>query len=191
MESVWTVLKSGGVVMIPLVLCSVLVLAFSLSRLKFIKQIHGLFLDIESSLNSCNSLPEIDDRFFSNMFSKTALDASKQDLSQYIEEQVWKFDKSISKGLWFIGSIATLSPFIGLFGTVLGIIKSFASMANAGKGGFAIVSADLSEALIATAAGIFVAILASLAYNFFLQKIASLKKDLGFQLEKYYGVLER
>jgi len=108
-----------------------------------------------------------------------------------IDPLVWDFEKLLSDKLWLIGSTASLSPFIGLFGTVVGIIKSFSSLAEAGKGGFAIVSADLSEALIATAAGIFVAIIASFSYNYFTQRVNILKKEFGFILERYHELVEK
>src|SRR5690606_26477531 len=68
------------------------------------------------------------------------------------------FSKS---GLWILGTLGNAAPFIGLLGTVIGIIKSFRDMAIEGSGGFAVVAAGISEALIATAAGLVVAITAS------------------------------
>ena len=74
----------------------------------------------------------------------------------------------------YLGSLATLgniSPFVGLFGTVLGIIRAFGAIARTGSGGLGTVSAGIAEALVATAAGLFVAIPAVMAYNYFLGKI--------------------
>jgi biopolymer transport protein ExbB len=70
------------------------------------------------------------------------------------------------RGLWALGTIGSLAPFIGLFGTVWGILKSFHDMATQGSGGFAVVAAGISEALVATAVGLLVAILALAAYNY-------------------------
>lgn len=74
----------------------------------------------------------------------------------------------------YLGSLATLgnvSPFVGLFGTVLGIIRAFEAIAKTGSGGLGTVSAGIAEALIATAAGLFVAIPAVIAYNYFLGRV--------------------
>ncbi len=71
----------------------------------------------------------------------------------------------------YLGSLATLgniSPFVGLFGTVLGIIRAFEAISKTGSGGLGTVSAGIAEALVATAAGLFVAIPAVMAYNYFL-----------------------
>lgn len=74
----------------------------------------------------------------------------------------------------YLGSLATLgnvSPFVGLFGTVLGIIRAFEAIAKTGSGGIGTVSAGIAEALIATAAGLFVAIPAVIAYNYFVGRV--------------------
>ncbi len=74
----------------------------------------------------------------------------------------------------YLGVLATLgnvSPFVGLFGTVLGIIRAFEAIAKTGSGGLGTVSAGIAEALVATAAGLFVAIPAVMAYNYFLGKV--------------------
>ena len=60
--------------------------------------------------------------------------------------------------IWVLGSVGALAPFIGLLGTVLGVMDAFAAIAKVGTGGFEVVSGGLSEALVTTAAGIFVAI---------------------------------
>jgi biopolymer transport protein ExbB/TolQ len=67
--------------------------------------------------------------------------------------------------LWVLGTIGSLAPFIGLFGTVWGILRSFHDMATQGSGGFAVVASGISEALVATAAGLLVAIIALAFFN--------------------------
>jgi biopolymer transport protein ExbB len=71
----------------------------------------------------------------------------------------------IKRGLWVLGTIGSLAPFIGLFGTVWGILRSFHDMATQGSGGFAVVASGISEALVATAAGLLVAIIALAFFN--------------------------
>jgi biopolymer transport protein ExbB len=71
----------------------------------------------------------------------------------------------LKRGLWMLGTIGSLAPFIGLFGTVWGILRSFHDMAIQGSGGFAVVASGISEALAATAAGLLVAIIALAFYN--------------------------
>ena len=73
-----------------------------------------------------------------------------------------------------LGTLGSNAPFVGLFGTVLGIIHAFHSLAMNAKGGPTIVMAGISEALVATALGLFVAIPAVAAYNYFVRYIKKL-----------------
>lgn len=73
--------------------------------------------------------------------------------------------------LGIIGTIGSTAPFIGLFGTVLGIIRAFSDLAVTEGVGPAVVSDGIAEALVATAAGLFVAIPAVIAYNYFVRTV--------------------
>jgi biopolymer transport protein ExbB/biopolymer transport protein TolQ len=84
----------------------------------------------------------------------------------------------LKKGIGSLGTIATTSPFIGLFGTVIGIINAFAGMANTGSGGIAAVSAGIAEALIATALGLFVAIPAAWMFNHFTNALERFQVEM-------------
>ena len=79
----------------------------------------------------------------------------------------------LKRGIWIIGTVGSLAPFVGLFGTVIGIIRAFSTMAEAGETGFEVVAMSLSEALIATAAGLGVAIVALLLFNYLNTRVAS------------------
>jgi biopolymer transport protein TolQ len=76
--------------------------------------------------------------------------------------------------LWALGTVGSSAPFVGLFGTVVGILKAFQSMSTAGTGGFKVVSQGIAAALVATAAGLMVAIYAIIAYNYFVAKIGAI-----------------
>src|SRR5512138_558090 len=73
----------------------------------------------------------------------------------------------LKRGLGFLATIGSTAPFIGLFGTVVGIINAFRSIAATGSGGMSVVSGGIAEALVSTALGIFVAIPAVVAFNHF------------------------
>ena len=91
-------------------------------------------------------------------------------------------EREISKmktGLSGLGTISAAGPFIGLFGTVVGIINAFRSMASSGQGGLGAVSAGISEALVTTAAGLLVAIPALMVYNYFTNAIETFIVDMN------------
>jgi biopolymer transport protein ExbB/TolQ len=77
----------------------------------------------------------------------------------------------LKKGIGGLATIATLTPFIGLFGTVVGIINAFHGMALTGSGGIGAVSAGIAEALVSTALGLAVAIPAAWLFNYFTNEL--------------------
>ena len=85
----------------------------------------------------------------------------------------------LKRGLGFLASIGSTAPFIGLFGTVVGIINAFRGIAATGSGGMAAVSGGIAEALVSTALGIFVAIPAVLAFNHFTGKMENFHVEMN------------
>src|SRR5687767_7376791 len=83
------------------------------------------------------------------------------------ERERQRFSLWMKRRLWALGTMGALSPFVGLFGTVVGIIRAFRSIAVSGAGGFSVVAEGVSEALVATAGGIGVAVIAVAFYNYF------------------------
>ncbi|MCL2484875.1 MAG: MotA/TolQ/ExbB proton channel family protein [Endomicrobia bacterium] len=86
----------------------------------------------------------------------------------------------LEKFTTIIGTVGSVAVYIGLFGTVLGIIRAFHDIAKVGAGGISIVIGGVSEALIATAAGLFVAIPAVVAYNFLMKYVEKFAVDMEY-----------
>lgn len=91
----------------------------------------------------------------------------------------------------FLASVGSTSPYIGLFGTVWGIMHSFRGLANATQATLATVAPGISEALIATAMGLFAAIPAVLAYNRFSARVDGLINRYDTFVDEFSGVLQR
>ncbi len=122
-------------------------------------------------------------RIFLNILNHENI--SRPDLANGIAtEAMFEENQKLRKHLWILGTVASSAPFIGLLGTVIGIIRSFESMAIAGTGGFAVVAAGISEALVATALGLAVAIIAVIFYNYFQTRIGSLNALFRIQVGK-------
>ncbi|HXU45432.1 MAG TPA: MotA/TolQ/ExbB proton channel family protein [Thermoanaerobaculia bacterium] len=83
------------------------------------------------------------------------------------------------RGIGSLATIATTAPFIGLFGTVIGIINAFGGMALTGSGGIGAVSKGISEALVTTAFGLFVAIPAAWMFNYFTNRVERLQVEMS------------
>lgn len=98
-----------------------------------------------------------------------------------IEAEVLGMEKFIG----ILGTIGNVAPYIGLFGTVLGVMHAFQELGMAGAAGPSVVMRGISEALIATAVGLFVAIISVISYNYFIRRIKRIVKELqvyGFEV---------
>lgn len=107
-------------------------------------------------------------------------DRTKAELVELANSVVeWEVVK-LQRKLTILGTLGSITPFIGLFGTVIGVMHAFKDLATstAAAGGASIVAAGIAEALVNTAAGLFVAIPAVIAYNYFLSKTNYFGKEL-------------
>lgn len=116
-------------------------------------------------------------RIFIDVLERHASD-SLEYLSDLTEEKRFEEVEALKGPLWVLGTVGASAPFIGLFGTVVGIIKAFHNMAIMGSGGFSVVAAGISEALVATALGLGVAIVAVIFYNYFQTRIERIEAAL-------------
>lgn len=174
----------GGFIMHPLLGCLIISLSVAIEKIitlrKLKKDSHAISVvfmnngDLEQ-FNEYVARPYM----AINTFEKLGKTEVKSNAKRYSDQ----LNKKLNEATWIIGTVASSAPFIGLLGTVVGIIKSFASISEAGKGGFAIVAADLSEALVATAAGILVAVIALILFNYIKQKSKKVIDKYNAQIE--------
>jgi biopolymer transport protein TolQ len=101
--------------------------------------------------------------------------------------QLHRFERTLG----FLATTGSTAPFIGLFGTVLGIIRSFHEIGIRGSASLATVAPGISEALVATAAGLAAAIPAVVAYNFFVQRIRGIASELDQFTTEFFNLVER
>jgi len=97
----------------------------------------------------------------------------------------------LEKGLTFLATTGNASPFIGLFGTVWGIMTSFRSIGMKGSASLAVVAPGIAEALIATAAGLAAAIPAVVAFNYFNNRMRTTKTEMGNFISDFVGSLDK
>ena len=91
----------------------------------------------------------------------------------------------------FLASTGAVAPFVGLFGTVIGIMISFMKISAEGSAGMEVVSQGISEALIATAIGLLAAIPAVIAYNYFLRQIRVLSSEMENFSADFLNIVKR
>jgi biopolymer transport protein ExbB/biopolymer transport protein TolQ len=93
-------------------------------------------------------------------------DAAVESVARALERQASREVQVLKRGLGVLATVGSTAPFVGLLGTVMGIVNSFQLMAASGSGGLATVSAGIAEALVTTAIGLLAAIPAVMAFNF-------------------------
>jgi len=191
------IIHKGAIATYPLILMSIVSVAVVFERLWSLRSIASVTLRITESLLGPIKRGQRDlaiaickqnshcpaGRIFLNILDREAgqrLEAT----NNFAAEAMFEETQNLKKHLWILGTVASSAPFIGLLGTVVGIIKSFESMAIAGTGGFAVVAAGISEALVATALGLAVAIIAVIFYNYFQTRIATLNGLFRIEVAK-------
>lgn len=191
--------KEGGFVMYPLVICSLLIWAVIFEKYWGIFQFNKNFEDLHKKAAELLQQKKIDEAkglFFSAdtliagpHLALLANYKSQELRDEKVTRELIQTQTGLKRFMWVLATIASSAPFIGLFGTVVGIIRSFDSMASTGKGGFSVVAAGLSEALIATASGILVAVVALIFYNYFTTKLAEVNQKFKHKLEDLSDLL--
>jgi biopolymer transport protein ExbB len=99
-------------------------------------------------------------------------------LERSLKQQLQRERRAIEAGLPVLASVGSMSPFVGLFGTVLGIIHALTSISRSGSASLEVVAGPIGEALVATAIGIAVAVPAVIAYNYFLRRLKTYSAEL-------------
>ncbi len=187
MESFWEALRSaggaGGAMWIILGF-SVLAIAVALERLlvqwKFTERARALSDAVDRSLlrgavAESRSLCERSKSPLADVFLvgfERLGRAKKENVDAAVHRERTRVMAEQRNRLWIVGSIGATSPFVGLFGTVIGIIRALADIAEMDDAGFAVVSGGIYEALWATALGIGVAVEAVIIFNYFNQRIS-------------------
>ena len=122
-----------------------------------------------------------------------SLDASTyaELLSQHLKQLQFQQHSRLENGLGVLASIGSTAPFIGLFGTVWGIMNALKGISATGSAGLDVVAGPIGEALIATAMGIAAAIPAVLAYNYLLRKVRLASSDMSQFSERLQTLAKR
>ena len=191
------IIHKGAIATYPLILMSIVSVAVVFERLWSLRSIASVTLRITESLLEPIKRGQRDlavaickqnshspaGRIFLNILDREA-GQRLEVTNNFAAEAMFEETQKLRKHLWILGTVASSAPFIGLLGTVVGIIKSFESMAIAGTGGFAVVAAGISEALVATALGLGIAIIAVIFYNYFQTQISTLNGLFRIEVAK-------
>ncbi len=118
-------------------------------------------------------------------------DATVESVGRALERQAQREVQSLKRGLGLLATVGSTAPFVGLLGTVMGIVNSFQSMAQTGSGGLGTVSAGIAEALVTTAFGLLVAIPAVMAFNFLQGWVDDRSVDISESSNEFLDVVSK
>jgi biopolymer transport protein ExbB len=182
-------MHSGGWDMWALLLLSISGLAVVIERLVFFASQHGdtkglLRLigqkiaadDIDGAIKVCRSQKGMLPRILE--FGLQRGEKNRADITDALSIALMEHLNSLERNLGIVGTIAVIAPFVGLFGTVLGIIHAFNDIALKGNSTPSVVAAGVAEALITTASGLAIAVLAVIFFNYFKTRIKAYNQEM-------------
>lgn len=197
----WEIIQAGGPFMWPIIFCSIAAAAITLERLWTLKQRRVLPADLTEQVWKWLSANQINDKLITALEQNSPLGKvlavglinrhrprevmieRLQDTGRHVVHELERF-------LNTLGTIATISPLLGLLGTVTGIINSFSAISTGGMGDPRVLSAGISEALLATAAGLCVAIPSLFAYRFLRGKVERIVVQMEKEAMKLVEAIE-
>jgi biopolymer transport protein ExbB len=190
-KTIWEVINMGGFTMYMLMAASILSLGVfferflsyrkkAVDRVTFMDKIRLSVEkgDIAGAIKFCETITA--------PVAAVALSALRQSgkdenlIANAAEREIMLETADLEKYTSIVGTIGNIAVYIGLFGTVLGIVRSFHNMSQIGSGGISVVIGGVAEALICTAAGLSVAIPAVVVYNYFLSRVDGFVMDMEY-----------
>jgi biopolymer transport protein ExbB len=192
----------GGPVMVPLLLCSVISLGIIVERCLSLRRHRILKYDVLQRIEELlrdRKIPEASTlckRYPSSM-TRILLaailnhDKSRQEIKEIIEDAGRQEIPVLERYLTILGTIASISVLLGLLGTVMGMIRTFNSIAALGYGNPEALASGISEALVATATGLMIAIPTLVLYNFFTSRVDSLVIEMEKNSLRMLSILKR
>lgn len=178
-------LKAGGILMVPIVVCSILALAIILERFWTLKASRVAPPQTINELWRWIKKKELNGRKLKALQSSSPLGRvlagglmnakhGREIMKESIEHEASQVIHDLERFLNPLGTVATITPLLGLLGTVIGMIKVFAEIQLAGVGNAGNLAGGISEALITTAAGLSVAIPALICHRYFIRRVDEL-----------------
>lgn len=188
------IIASGGAPLIVMILLSVYSLARIWERWRFFKR---SMRDMKEFLDKLRRIREGGDlaeavtlcRSHKGLASSIVMASlmgptNREERRRGAQRAIDRAAAVLQRGMPTLGTIASTAPFIGLFGTVVGVMRAFKDLAGAAGAGPGVVAIGISEALVCTAAGLFVAIPAVAAYNFFNSRTQRFTEEMSWVSEE-------
>ncbi len=182
-------IAQGGIIMIILILMSILTVAIVIERLVFFAQQHGDSKGLLKALGSKIAADDMPGALKVTSGEKGMLPRilafglqrgtkNRADITDALSIALMENLNTLERNLGIIGTVAVIAPFVGLTGTVFGIIHAFNDIAAKGNASPAVVAAGVGEALVTTAAGLVVAVISVVFFNYFKTRIKAYNQEM-------------
>jgi biopolymer transport protein ExbB len=196
------IVKAGGIVMVPLILCSILAVAITLERLWTLRSQHVVPDELVDKVWRWVENRTLSDKQIGALQQHSPLgrvlaaglanrDRDRSLMIEAIEDAGRHVAHELERYLNALGTIAAISPLLGLLGTVTGMIRTFKAITVAGVGNPAAMASGIAEALITTAAGLIIAIPALVAYRFLRGRVDGHVIDMEKESLKLVQAIDR
>ncbi|GGC73667.1 MotA/TolQ/ExbB proton channel family protein [Marinobacter halophilus] len=193
-------LKAGGILMVPIVACSILALAIVLERFWTLRPSRVAPVQTINELWRWIKKKELNGRKLKALQGSSPLGRilagglinakhGRDIMKESIEHEASQVIHELERFLNPLGTIATITPLLGLLGTVIGMIKVFAEIQLAGVGNAGNLAGGISEALITTASGLSVAIPALICHRYFIRRVDELVVNMEQEAIKLVEVV--
>lgn len=197
-----TMIKAGGFTLAAMLLCSVIALAVAIERTFQLWRFTDRQRDLAEAVKRCLYRGALAEARTACERSKSPLSevflvgferlgrSSKEVLAAAVDRERQRLGLSLKGPLWILGTIGATTPFVGLFGTVVGIMAAFEAIGKSKQAGIEVVGPGIAEALISTAVGIGVAVVALLFFNFFQSRLSRINVELRLVVEEFVELLQ-
>ncbi len=193
---------AGGVFMYPLLICSILIISIGIERFWFLQerlvapkglrnQIINLLDRSQLNKEQRNNISEISSLGSLLMTAYKYKDLTREGLESKLNEKGSEVRFSLERNLTILGTIATISPLLGLLGTVVGMIVAFTGLTTSGGADSDVLALGISQALITTAFGLFIAVPGLILHRFFEQKISHLLLILQSETSEFIDFINK
>jgi biopolymer transport protein ExbB len=193
-------ITAGGPFMWPLLACSVLIITISIERSWFLQnrlvspkglpnQIINLVKNDMMSTKQAHEISSLSSLGFLLISCLKYKDLKRDNLESKIEEKAIEVKYSLERYLSVLGTVATISPLLGLLGTVVGMITAFTGLTENTGANPDLLAAGISQALITTAFGLFIAVPGLVLHKYFEQKVNYLLINLQKEVSGFIDVI--
>ena len=195
------IVQSGGWLMVPILLCSVIAAAICVERLWSLQRSRITPKNLLAQIWSAVKTEELDTHKLRDLRANSPMGQvlaagvanakrGRDVMKEAMEETASQVSHDMERYLTSLGIIASISPLLGLLGTVVGMIKVFTALMLEGAGNANVLAGGISQALITTAAGLSVAIPALMFHRFFLRRIDELMITMEQEASKLVDILQ-